>query len=185
MIGSRTNNREIVIVPAKTHYLEMTELLSNEIIISEQYTLTECKNISTDEYLSLYKNVGEKWGWTGRLLLKPEELKNILNSDLSSVYKFHLGDELLGFVEFSLSEFPEIEISYLGLLPEYAGKGIGKIFLQSVLQLVWSLNPNRVWLHTCEFDHPAALKAYQNAGFRIYKTKVEKEMYFSAFLKNT
>ena len=35
-----------------------------------------------------------------------------------------------------------------------------------------SHRPDRVWLHTCDLDHPAALPNYLKAGFEIYDTKV-------------
>jgi hypothetical protein len=28
-----------------------------------------------------------------------------------------------------------------------------------------------VWLHTCSFDHPAALPNYLARGFRVFKTE--------------
>jgi hypothetical protein len=31
----------------------------------------------------------------------------------------------------------------------------------------------RVWLHTCSFDHPAALAFYQRAGFRPFRRQIE------------
>ena len=31
----------------------------------------------------------------------------------------------------------------------------------------------RVWLHTCTFDHPAALAFYQRSGFRPFRRQVE------------
>ena len=33
---------------------------------------------------------------------------------------------------------------------------------------VWSERPKRFWLHTCNLDHPAALKLYQKVGFVLY-----------------
>jgi hypothetical protein len=31
----------------------------------------------------------------------------------------------------------------------------------------------RVWLHTCTFDHPAAVRFYLRAGFRAWKFAIE------------
>ena len=32
---------------------------------------------------------------------------------------------------------------------------------------------SRIWLHTDEWDHPAAVRVYERAGFRIYLTRTE------------
>ena len=32
----------------------------------------------------------------------------------------------------------------------------------------WSHQPRRIWVHTCDLDHPAALPNYLKAGFQIY-----------------
>ena len=31
----------------------------------------------------------------------------------------------------------------------------------------------RLWLHTCHFDHPKALGFYRSCGFKVYKFEVE------------
>jgi hypothetical protein len=37
--------------------------------------------------------------------------------------------------------------------------------LDEAVQRAWALAPNRVWLHTCTLDHPAALSNYLARGF--------------------
>jgi GNAT superfamily N-acetyltransferase len=49
------------------------------------------------------------------------------------------------------------------------GQGLGKWFLHWTLDKAWSYSPQRVWLHTCSLDHPAALPNYQQAGFVLYQ----------------
>jgi len=44
-------------------------------------------------------------------------------------------------------------------------KGLRK----SALNKAWSYEPNRIWLHTCTLDHPAALPNYLKAGFALFK----------------
>ena len=34
-------------------------------------------------------------------------------------------------------------------------------------------NVGRVWLHTCTFDHPGAVRFYRRHGFRAFKFAIE------------
>jgi hypothetical protein len=45
--------------------------------------------------------------------------------------------------------------------------------MNRALELAWSRPVTRVWLHTCTFDHPAALAFYQRSGFRPFRRQVE------------
>ena len=45
--------------------------------------------------------------------------------------------------------------------------------LSRALQHAWALGPERVWVHTCTLDHPAALANYEARGMRIYRTAIE------------
>jgi GNAT superfamily N-acetyltransferase len=151
--------------------------------VSKSYELEIWKNPSTDEYLSLYKLVGRSWGWCGRLLLTTVELAEKLNSPDNEVWLFKKEDVLLGFFEIDRSHQGEAEIVYVGLLPEVIGKGHGKPFLEAAIATASGPDNKRVWLHTCEYDHPKALEIYRKAGFVIDKATVEKEYYSTDFLE--
>jgi len=45
--------------------------------------------------------------------------------------------------------------------------------LTCVIEQAWKRGPNRVWLHTCSDDHPAALANYRARGFRLFRCEVE------------
>lgn len=66
----------------------------------------------------------------------------------------------------------EVEIAYFGLMPEFIGKGFGQYLLHWTVRRAWDSNPARVWLHTCELDHPVALPNYLKVGFEVYKTEI-------------
>jgi len=70
-------------------------------------------------------------------------------------------------------ETEDVEIAYFGLLPEYIGRGLGGALLASAIEnaWAWSPTPSRVWVHTCNRDHPNALANYQARGFKIYKVE--------------
>ena len=61
------------------------------------------------------------------------------------------------------------EIAYFGLLPKFIGKGLGGGFLSYAVEKAWEFKKKRIWVHTCNYDHPNALKNYKARGFEIYK----------------
>ena len=65
------------------------------------------------------------------------------------------------------------ELSYFGLVPELTGKGNGNWLMAQALGLAWRKGVDRVWVHTCTLDHPAALGFYRRHGFVPYKRTVE------------
>jgi GNAT superfamily N-acetyltransferase len=64
-------------------------------------------------------------------------------------------------------------IRFLGLSPELAGQGHGRWLFASLLAEARRPGIERVRVHTCTLDHPAALPAYVRAGFRAYARAFE------------
>jgi GNAT superfamily N-acetyltransferase len=79
---------------------------------------------------------------------------------------------------FELKRHPDgsVEIAYLGLLPEFVGRGLGRYLLSAAACEAWAHRPLRVWLHTCSLDGAAALPNYLARGFRPYRTEVLEAM---------
>jgi hypothetical protein len=52
---------------------------------------------------------------------------------------------------------------------------LGGAFLTSAIEEAWSrrggIAPKRVWVHTCNRDHPQALANYQARGMVVYKVE--------------
>jgi GNAT superfamily N-acetyltransferase len=78
-----------------------------------------------------------------------------------------------GYFELRAHDDRSVEIGYFGLLPEFLGRGWGGYLLTRAAEAAWAMKPERVWLHTCTLDHPAALPNYLRRGFR----PVRKEVY--------
>ena len=66
----------------------------------------------------------------------------------------------------------EIEIVFFGLVMEATGARLGRRMMAAALELAWR-SADRVWLHTCNFDHPAALHFYRSCGFVAYASGFE------------
>jgi ribosomal protein S18 acetylase RimI-like enzyme len=102
------------------------------------------------------------------------ELAMLLEGGSINIYVLRNGQEqAIGFCEFDRHGFPEIELKNFGLTPEAQGRGFGPWLLSVALLEEWKTSPTRIWLHTDTWDHPAAIRLYERAGFRIYTVRDE------------
>jgi len=61
-----------------------------------------------------------------------------------------------------------VEIMYLGLVPDFKGRGLGKWLLSEAIATAWSEPTERLIVETCTLDDPKALSLYQRFGFVPY-----------------
>ncbi len=120
----------------------------------------------------LYAEVGRAFRWTDRLAWTDDTVHRHLADARVSIWLMSWRGENAGYFELREHEDRSAEIAYLGLLPEYVGRGWGKYLLTRAVQAAWELGPERVWLHTCTLDHPAALPNYLRRGFRPVRQEV-------------
>lgn len=127
---------------------------------------------TVESYRRLYNSVGRDYNWTDRNLMADEELQRILQDPCVEVYILRVSGEDAGYGELDRRTPDTIELAYLGLFPAFVGRGLGKFFLNWMLHQAWSYAPQRVWLHTCTLDHPAALPLYLAAGLEVFDRKL-------------
>jgi GNAT superfamily N-acetyltransferase len=120
-------------------------------------------------YRFLYDAVGCQWQWQSRRKLSDEQLASIVQAPHNEVHVLHIEGVPAGFAELDRSVADEVELVQFGLMPEHIGQGLGKWFLQWIIDRAWSYRPKRFWLHTCTNDHPNALSNYRKAGFMVLK----------------
>lgn len=125
-----------------------------------------------DEYRTLYRGVGSQLNWVDRLVMADGELQAILRNPRVEVHVLDVGGKPAGYAELDRRTIDQIELAYFGLFPEFVGQGLGKFFLNWTIRQAWSYQPQRVWVHTCDLDHPAALPNYVRAGFRVYEERL-------------
>jgi GNAT superfamily N-acetyltransferase len=79
-----------------------------------------------------------------------------------------LGGEVAGFFETDTSPWPDINLNYFGLKPDFIGQGLGRVLLDLAVDTVFAgaLGLRGLTLNTCTADHPRALPNYLAAGFR-------------------
>jgi GNAT superfamily N-acetyltransferase len=117
----------------------------------------------------LYEQVGEPWHWTDRLGWGRARWSAHLAH--AQIWVGYLDGEAVGYAEL-VREDGDVELSSFGLLPGHAGRGLGGALLAAAVERAWEAGADRVWLHTCSLDSPAALPSYERRGFRQYKEEV-------------
>lgn len=151
-------------------YLEMTERPKPKPVPASPLRLKRWADIQPAQYRALFGRVGGRWLWYSRLAMDDAALAAAIGEVHAVVDR--AGVEV-GLVELAFREPGECLISFLGLVPELAGKGHGDWLFAQTLALAWRNGVERVRVNTCTLDHPAALRAYLKAGFRAYKRAFE------------
>ena len=157
----------------KTTYLQMLE--PPEVVLAPPRGGVDVRQLAqpgVEEYRHLYGSVGADHVWVDRLRMPPAELQTIIQDPLVEIYVLHVEGRPAGYSELDRRQQDEIEIAYFGLFPEAIGQGLGKYFLNWTVHTGWSHRPQRLWLHTCDLDHPAALPNYLKAGFVRYDERL-------------
>lgn len=161
-------------VAAVVTFLEMRKPPAHQVPASS-LSLRAIPDPDVDLYRQLFRRIGQDWLWFSRLLLDDEALARIIDDDADEL--FAVVDELgaeIGMLELDFREAGECEIAFIGLLPELTGRGHGRWLMGETLRLAWRDGIRRVHVHTCTLDHPAALPAYQSAGFKACKRAIER-----------
>lgn len=136
----------------------------------ENMVIKRSNGISAKQYLTLYQLVGQCSRWPKRDLL---EIENILQNPQIDVILLYLEEKIVGLAELDRRQFPDIEIKYFGLLPEFIGQGLGSFFVDRIFRFGWNYTPNRLWGHIVDCDHPNAINTYERAGAHIYKQEIQ------------
>jgi GNAT superfamily N-acetyltransferase len=119
----------------------------------------------------MYAAIGAGWWWIDRLGWDWETWHAHLSRDAVETWLAWLDGTPVGWAELETVD-GSTELTYLGLLPQFTGRGIGSRLLDAVLRRGLERS-GRVWVHTCSLDGPAALPAYRGRGLRIYDEQTE------------
>jgi GNAT superfamily N-acetyltransferase len=155
-------------------YLEMTSPvdLRPAPVPAPEPLIERIEDCSVPFFRHLYQEVGRAFHWTDRLSWSDEAVRRYLATPGVSIWLMSWHAEPAGYFELRKHDDEAVEIVYFGLLPDFIGRGWGKHLLTRAVQAAWGLGAQRVWLHTCTLDHPAALPNYLQRGFRIVRAEV-------------
>lgn len=156
-------------------YLEMTAAPDHPSTEppSPRLDVRRARRPTVSFYRYLYDTVGGPWTWVCRRQLDDAALAAEVQDEAVEVQVLWLDGVPAGYIELDFRTPANVEVAYFGLIPEFVGQGLGRFLLEWGIARVWSEAPSRLWVHTCDLDHPRALGLYQHAGFRIYDRRVE------------
>jgi len=124
-------------------------------------------------YRATIRSIGEAWLWFSPLIMPEARLEALLRNPLLEVYALERGGETVGIAELDRRLAGAVEISFFGVVAAEIGTGAARILMNRTLSLAFQGGTRRVWLHTCSFDHPAAVPFYLRSGFVPYKFAIE------------
>ena len=128
-----------------------------------------------EHYRELFRLIGAPWLWFSRLTIDDAHLAEIIQHPKVELYSVLDGtNREVGMIELDFRQPHDCELAFIGLIPELAGQGHGRWLLAEAVRLAWREGVDRVHVHTCSLDHPAALSAYRRAGFTPFKRAVER-----------
>ncbi len=136
-------------------------------------TLERFSGDDREAFLDVFRAVGSDLMWFSRAIMPAEKLNAILANPQVQSFALKRGAKTLGMLELDFSAESECELSFFGLVPNAVGQGLGRALMDEALRRAWAQPINRMWVHTCTFDHPAALAFYMRSGFTPYARKIE------------
>jgi GNAT superfamily N-acetyltransferase len=126
-------------------------------------------------YRALFRAVGEPWLWSSRLVMPDEALAEILNDPHVDILVLRQADRDAGILELDFRETGTCELAFFGLAAGFTGQRLGRTLMNVAIERAWSQPIDRFWVHTCTFDHPAAVDFYKRSGFTPFAFQVEIE----------
>src|SRR5438067_11859684 len=131
----------------------------------------------------MYFRVGAQWQWVDKRSWTDDKWKEYAAAPELRTFVAYYDGAIAGYYELRHDSesgwHTEVEIAYFGLFPEFIGRGLGGALLTSAIEQAWSpregIAPERVWVHTCNRDHPQALANYQARGMVVYKIEETAE----------
>ena len=154
-------------------YLEMRDPAELQGARSEdpRVRIEQMPECPASVFRHLYVEVGRNYHWIDRLPWTDEDIVAHLGEPENSLWLMTADGATAGYFELRRCEDGSVEVAYFGLLPEFLGRGLGKHLLTCATEQAWAAGANRVWLHTCTLDDPAAMPNYLKRGFRAFKTE--------------
>jgi GNAT superfamily N-acetyltransferase len=119
-------------------------------------------------YRYLYDAIGRDYYWIDRKDITDAALAELIQHPDVQIHVAYVAGVPAGFFEIDRRAGGLVEIMYLGLVPEFQGRGLGKWLLSEAIAAAWAEPTKRLIVETCTLDAPKALTLYQRFGFVPY-----------------
>ncbi|MES2905486.1 MAG: GNAT family N-acetyltransferase [Pseudomonadota bacterium] len=136
--------------------------------------IEEITNPQAEWYRTLFRKVGAPWLWSSRLQWSDSELQEKLSAPTTRLFVAKLvNGEEIGYVELNFFAKDQCEIAFLGVVNEWARRGVGRWLLENGMYNATKAGASRLMIHTCTLDDQRALALYIKCGFRPVRRAVE------------
>jgi len=124
-------------------------------------------------YRDLYYRIGAEWLWSSRLRMAPDALAGLIRHPAVEVHALTIGERDEGLIELDFREPEVCELRMFGVTAQLIGTGAGRWLMNRAIEAAWTKPIRRFLVHTCAFDHPAALAFYIRSGFIPFRRQIE------------
>lgn len=132
--------------------------------------LLRAERCTVSFYRYLYNAVGEPWFWWERRAMDDEALADVIQDARTEIYVLYADGVPAGYAELDRREPAAVDLAYLGLVPDFIGRGLGAFLLDWAADAAWAVEGvEKLTVNTCNLDHPKALGLYQRAGFQAVR----------------
>lgn len=117
----------------------------------------------------LHQAVGTEFRWGGREDWGGQEWSEYVDRPELETWVAYVAGNPAGYYELEKQDDGSVRIECFGLRRQFFGQGLGGALLTEAVERCWEMGANRVWLTTCNHDHPHALQNYLTRGFKRVK----------------
>jgi ribosomal protein S18 acetylase RimI-like enzyme len=139
------------------------------------YELQKLQRQTPEFVRFLFAAVGHLWRWSSRLAWTYAQWQEHFAGDGVEIWIAYLGGAPAGYFELNRSADGSVELASFGVVPDCIGIGMGSHLLCDAIERARGLGNGRVWVHTCNNDHPQAVANYRKRGFQIYNVAIAEE----------
>lgn len=166
------NNVTKNVIKYRVTYLEMENCpnFNWPITPKQKLNILLTENIPDWYFIFLYKTVGSSYHWTDQLNKTKKQINNFINDENVKFYSLIKQGWPAGFYILDFREKFVCDLSYIGLVPDAVGKGLGSFLFKTAILSAWEkTNIEKLTVNTCSLDHKNALPLYQKLGFSPVK----------------
>jgi GNAT superfamily N-acetyltransferase len=154
-------------------FLERTDAPAAPASSHPEFEVRRVASPTVAWFRALYTRIGQDWLWFSAAVMPDERLAAAISQPTVEILALTRDGEDIGLAEIDFSTKGEAEIVTFGVVGEAIGTGAARHLMEHALAAAFRADVGRVWLHTCTFDHPAAVRFYLRSGFGAWKYAIE------------